>query len=116
MVTPAEFEREWRTGDRARAREMAREYAEADRTRLDQWIFDAVQASRAGALVTREELVRLVDQYRELGDETARLLVEMILLVDYPPQRITGDIRIAGAAADAMAAVLAAEAIMGRNR
>jgi hypothetical protein len=119
MVTPADFEREWRTGDRGRAREMAREYVQSDRDRLEVVTREAIRALRSESLdapATRDELVRLVDRYRELGDDESRLLLEMLLLADYPPQEIIGEVHITGSAADAMAAVFAAEAIMGGSR
>lgn len=89
----SDFNEEWRSGDRAKARTMAEEYVAANREALDATIRDAVREYREAHLddpVTLEDMVRLVSAYRAQGDETSRTLVDMALLAKFEPQVITG--------------------------
>lgn len=99
MVTPHEFDQEWQSGDRDRAREMAREYVQA-------------HASMLGPMLTAtiEELVAMVTICRRNGDEENRIIADMVLQVVHGPQDITGTANIGGAAAVALAEAIIAEA------
>lgn len=92
-----QFDAEWKTGDRAAARDMAKAYVAANR--------DAIMPTLRGAIRTLREarldddpdipdLVRLVDNYRAAGDEESRILVDMLLLANYQPQQITGSVNL----------------------
>lgn len=93
----AEFDREWRTGDRERARELACAYVAAHRAALAPYL---------GGL-SIDELVALVTAYRGMGREDDRIVVDMWLLSEHPPQQISGSIRMG-----AEAVIEAAEAII----
>jgi len=94
----AAFEREWRTGDRAKAKQMARAYVETHRPAL----------TRQLASYTREDLVGLIEQYRATGCAEDRIIADMWLLSEYDPQQISGDLNL-GAVAAAMQADLRQE-------
>jgi hypothetical protein len=81
------FDREWRTGDRAKAKGLAKSYVDAHREEINKLL----------APYTREQLVELIDQYRQVGREEDRLVVDMYLLSEYEPQKITGELNIGGA-------------------
>ena len=98
MVTPAEFRHEWAHGDREVARAMARGYVEAHRTELGHLLRASI-----------EELVAVVTAARNAGNEEARTIADMVLLMVHAPQRITGEVHIGGAAAVAMAEAILAE-------
>ena len=93
------FDREWRDGDRERARQIAADYVAANRAR-----FDAIADKNI------EELVGLVGIARSEGREDARVLIDMWLLVAHAPQRIEGSAHVGGAAAVAMAEAILAQA------
>ena len=91
------FDNEWKTGDRAKAKEMAREYVEANRDNLMANIQAAVRTVREARLDDSPSIVDLVDlvsAYRAAGFEEDRILVDMVLLADYQPQRITGAVTL----------------------
>lgn len=101
MVTPGQFDEEWKTGDRDLAREMARAYVEAN----------GLDAMRALSL---EELVEIVKACRRAGDEHGRIIADMVLLVAHAPQRIEGSVTIGAAEAVAIAEAFLAEQRAGR--
>jgi len=80
----AKFDKEWREGDRAKAKEMAVAYVADNRATL----------LRLYGSTTRDELVGLVTQYRDTGDNEARIMVDMWLLAGFEPQKISGSINI----------------------
>lgn len=82
------FEHEWHHGDRGLARDLAKEYVAAH---------PAVVESLAA--YTLEDIVRLIDQYRELGRESDRIVADMYLLATYPPQMVAGAVAIGGGSA-----------------
>ena len=82
--TCARFEHEWLHGDRALARRLAREHVAAQEPRL---------ATVLGGHPL-EALVTLIDGHREAGRHEARVEADMWLLDRFPPQHITGAIRI----------------------
>ncbi len=84
MTTPKLFDKEWRTGDREKAKLLARAYVADNRERL---------ASSLASLA-RGELVALVSEYRKAGKDTERIIVDMWLISEYEPQKITGKINI----------------------
>lgn len=92
----ADFDREWKEGDREKARQMARDYVAANRERL-----------QALERLTLPDLVERVSQCRAEGREEDRLVTDMWLLSEYQPQKIVGGINlppevVASAIADAM--------------
>lgn len=84
----ARFEHEWTRGDRDVARSIAHDYIKSAHPRLRELL-------RQYSL---EGIVRLVDAYRIAGKDEDRIIAEMWLLVEYPPQTITGqfDIHLPG--------------------
>lgn len=80
----AAFDHEWKHGDRASAKEMAaiwvRDHFEAIAPDLTQYGI--------------EGLVSLVSAYRKTGRESDRIIVDMWLLVQHPPQQISGILRM----------------------
>ena len=78
----ATFDKEWKSGDRAKAKEMAKEFVDANRASL------APQLEP----YTREELVELVGAYRRAGREADRRIADMWLLSEYAPVRVVGAI------------------------
>lgn len=74
------FENEWRNGDRAKAKEMAKRLTHAD----------------GGAILAKyqalslEQCVALIDQARERGDEEQRIEIDAYLLSEHEPQQIGG--------------------------
>lgn len=82
----AEFDAEWRLGDRARAEVLARAYVGARNAALAPHLQPC----------SREELVRMVDLYRAAGREADRLIVDMWLLAYYPRQDVWGDLTVGG--------------------
>ncbi len=78
------FDREWRTGNRDRARQMARNYVASHREE----IAPVLQP------LTLAEIVVLVGEYRARGLETDRIIADMWLLTEYPPQHITGTVSL----------------------
>lgn len=81
-----EFVHEWRNGDRVKAREMARAYVHANRNALAHY-----------QRMTRDELVQRCTDLRASGDVREIPVIEMWLLSEYEPQRISGRIRPGGA-------------------
>lgn len=102
------FEHEWRAGDRGVAREIAKEYVAARNDEL----FDAL-----GGL-TREELVKLVDGYREVGDLSSVLVIQMWQLAKLEPelgkQHVKGVARLAPLMSSDV--IAEAQAILDRAR
>lgn len=80
------FDREWKTGDRAVAKTMAKQYVQLNASTL---------IPRFGAFDI-PALVNLVGHYRSQGDEANRILVDMWLLSEFEPQHIGGTIRVGG--------------------
>lgn len=83
-----QFDYEWREGDRARAKDLAAEFVRDHESEL-------------GPLLeryTRDDLVRLVEQYRDAHRNTDRLIADMWLMAKYDPQRVYGSMNIGGAA------------------
>lgn len=80
----AAFESEWRTGDRAKAKQMARAYVTRHRPALIQQL----------ASCTREDLVELIEQYRAAGRAEDRIVADIWLLSEYDPQQISGDLNL----------------------
>lgn len=72
---------EWKTGDRAQARAMAKAYVDSRRNEL---------APRFGDLDI-PALVAMVTHYRNKGDEPNRMLLRAWLLSEHEPQKIGGD-------------------------
>lgn len=93
-----QFDYEWREGDRDKAREIAKDYINANRLRLTK-VFSGY---------TLEDLVREVDALRAAGRHSDRIIVDMWLLAEYQPQDISGELRIGRTEL----IVAAAEAIM----
>lgn len=94
-----DFDREWKTGDRARARQIACDYVETHKSEVEAQISKAIQALREAKMTsppTVEELVSLVDQYREAQDESSRLLVSAYLKARHGNQVIVGRGNIGG--------------------
>lgn len=85
------FDWEWKHGDRALARELAKEYIFAHREQLAPHLEN----------LTLEDMVKMIDMYREYGREDDRIIVDMWLLTYYDPQKISGAITIGSAAAAA---------------
>lgn len=77
---------EWKTGDRARAREMAKEFVAENRD---------VLAPRFGGMDI-PALVAMVSHYRGVGDEANRILVDTWLLSEHQPQVIGGVFNLGG--------------------
>lgn len=73
-----QFEYEWQLGSRVTAREIAKSYVDEHRQTLE---------SLYGRY-TLEELVAKVEQFRALGQESDRIIVDMWLLVEYQSQAI----------------------------
>lgn len=48
------------------------------------------------AVLRREELVELVERYRDEGKETERVIVDMWLMGRFPPPPVVGVIRMGG--------------------
>jgi len=91
------FSNEWKTGDRTKAKEMAREYVDAHRQQLALGIIAAVKELRKARLDDPPSLADLVDVvsvYRATGREDDRIAVDMWLLSEVPQQHITGSIAI----------------------
>lgn len=94
------FDNEWKTGDRAKAKEMAREYVAANRDGLMENIQVAVRAVREARLndsPSLTDMVDLVTAYRNAGREEDRIVVDMVLLADYQPQKIAGALELSKA-------------------
>jgi len=87
-MTLARFEHEWQRGDRDLARSIARDWIASAHPRLRELL-------RQYSL---EGLVRLVSAYRAAGQEEDMIIAKMWILVEYPPQNITGqfDIKLPG--------------------
>ena len=97
----AAFDREWKAGNRERAKQMARDYVEGHR--------DELTPHLEGKSI--HELVGMVSAYRGMGREGDRIIVDMWLLAEHPPQHVTGVIRMGAAAV-----IEAAEAILRGER
>ena len=80
----ARFDNEWKGGDRARAKVMAKEYVAAHKGELEPIL----------SKFTIEGLVDLVTAYRNAGREEDRLVTDMWLLSEYEPQNITGQLLV----------------------
>ena len=80
------FDHEWKKGDRALAKELAKE-----------WVAAHPAIEQTLGQYTIEDLVRFVDRYREAGEESDRIITDMYLLAKFPPQRIVGSFAIGGA-------------------
>lgn len=78
------FDHEWRVGDRAVAVQLAKEYVNQHRPALAEQLIK----------FTLDDMVKLIDQYREAGQHENRLIAEMWLLSEYKPQDITGEIHV----------------------
>ena len=50
----------------------------------------ALRQARLDETPSLPELVALVDQYREQGDEDSKVVVEMLIQAEHGPQRIRG--------------------------
>jgi len=83
MAQLADIDREWKTGDRGRARELATEYVNANPDR-----FAAYES------LTIPELVGFVSTFRANGNEEGRQLVDAFLLARHEPQKIGGEMRV----------------------
>ena len=79
----ADFAKEWREGDRGLAKDMARAYV-ADNPQQ----FDVLKE------YSRDELVVLLGDYRDAGRDEEQIVVDMWLLSEFEPQKITGAITI----------------------
>ena len=101
MVTPEQFDEEWKSGDRDLAREMARAYVDAN----------GLDAMRAMSI---EELVEIVKACRRVGDEHGRIVADMVLLATHAPQAISGSVNIGPAEAVAIAEAFLAEQRAGQ--
>jgi len=77
-----DFDREWKEGDRAKAKAIAQKYVNTDPA------FSMLTSMLEG--LTIEELVALIDRKRTASDEDGRRRVDMYLLVNREPQRIVG--------------------------
>lgn len=73
-----DFEDEWRTGDRAKAKEIAVNYVK------DKKVFGKYEG------LSLEQLVALVDLARQKNDEEERRRIDVYLLAIHPPQQIGG--------------------------
>jgi hypothetical protein len=100
----ARFDLEWKHGDKATAREMARVYVEANRATLEPIL----------SQYSLEGLVGLIDDYRKAGREEDRIIADMWLLSEYQPQKVTGQMAIGS---QQMAALVEAQvaAIVGKE-
>jgi len=107
----AAFDQEWKTGDRAKAKEMAKAWVEANAELVMPNLEAGVRALREARLsdpVAIPDLVALVSAYRAQGREADRIMVDMVLLAGYEPQSISGTIQMNGSAAvEAVQALLA---------
>ncbi len=95
----ARFDQEWKHGDKATAREMAKVYVEGHRANLMANLTTAVRKVREAHLddpPSIPDLVSLVDAYRKKGWEEDRIIVDMVLLAGYEPQKVTGELRLSG--------------------
>lgn len=89
------FDREWKQGDRAKARELAKAFIAENRDDLMGDLRAAVRTVREAHLdddPSITDLVQLVDAYREKGWAEDVLKVDMLLLADYEPQVIRGSV------------------------
>lgn len=79
-ATPyAEFDAEWKTGDRDKARQIASAYVLEKGDYFAKW-----------ADLSVEQLVTMVDEAREQNQEDRRIELDMYLLHRFAPQHITG--------------------------
>ena len=78
------FEEEWQHGDRAVAKQMAKDYVEKNRAELEPIL----------SRFTLEGLVDLVTAYRNAGRHEDRIITDMWLLSEYKPQNITGSLQV----------------------
>ena len=99
------FENEWQRGDRAVARQMAKDYVAERRAELEPIL----------AKFTLEGLVDLVTAYRNAGREEDRIITDMWLLSEYKPQNINGSIQM-GAAQVEQIVNAAADIATGQGR
>jgi len=79
-----QFDFEWREGNRAVAKEIATAYINDNRATLD---------SLLGGK-SLDELVKMVEGYREQHKETDRIVCDMWLQAEFEPQHISGAINI----------------------
>lgn len=75
-----EFDREWKTGDRGKAKTLAKAYVAANRAHLLQHLEG----------LDIPALVAMVTAYRQAGRHEDAKVVDMWLLSEFEPQRITG--------------------------
>lgn len=92
-----EFDQEWKTGDRVKAKQMAIDYVNEHREAL---------TTVLGQLPI-ETLVALISGYRKVGRDADRVIADMWLLSEYEPQHIGGTVHLNRAQA-----VAAAEAVL----
>ena len=78
------FDKEWRHGDRNKAKGMAVAYVNAHREEL----------ARALGRLSLVELVHLVSDLRSQGKDRARVIVDMWLLNEFEPQKIGGSVNV----------------------
>ncbi len=99
----AAFQSELKSGDRAKALELAQAYIDPRRQHLAPFF----------SMYTLEGLVKLMDAYREKGDEASCIILEMWVQLEHGPQKVTGafDIRF-----NRESVVAAAEAILRQGR
>lgn len=80
-----DYEKEFRTGDRAKARKIAEKHVKDDPA-----AFKKLEG------LSLEELVALVSLHRAAGNEDERRRVDVWLLAKFPPQQIGGRLRTGG--------------------
>ena len=91
------FIHEWETGDREKARHMAKEYVASHRETLEPLIQAAVRQLREARLEdppTKEDLVALVSAYRNNGDTESANLIKLVVQAGYGPQKVAGSVRL----------------------
>lgn len=90
-----DYDKEWKTGDRVKAKEMAKAYVAENKSAIEVLINSAVRALREFKLndpASIPELVELVSLYRQNGGEDDRILLDMYLMAEHEPQKITGTV------------------------
>ena len=80
------FVDEWKSGDRTKARELAREYVDKHSARLAPLLEP----------LHRDDIVKLIDAYREHERHVDVAVAEMWLLTKYDPQKISGVLGVGG--------------------
>jgi hypothetical protein len=75
-----DFDHEWKTGDRNKAKKLAQEYVDANADEL------TAKYAQFGI----PELVPMVDAARDAKDEATVVEIDMWLLTKHPQQHVTG--------------------------